>query len=145
MQYVKGVESCKQPSAKVGFSIKANGKINNALFSGEDGFVPHSAGSSVASNALVSDISGGIEVQSDSVVLGTLAADMAPTTSGFPVDNDEFDLDLPSEGLSSIPEAIEDIRRGKVGLSIDLMIFMKAVIISYPLSWTNTADGRSCR
>lgn len=30
--------------------------------------------------------------------------------------DEEFDLDHPAEGFSSIPEAIDDIRRGKVAL-----------------------------
>ncbi|KAL0384436.1 UNVERIFIED_CONTAM: Bifunctional riboflavin biosynthesis protein RIBA 1, chloroplastic [Sesamum radiatum] len=53
------------------------------------------------------------------ILLGALSADMAPTTSGFPSENDEFDLDLPSEGFSSIPEAIEDIRQGKMVVVVD--------------------------
>ncbi|KAG8368634.1 hypothetical protein BUALT_Bualt15G0066000 [Buddleja alternifolia] len=119
LQYVNGVEFFKQPSGKVGFSIKASGKIKSALFSGEDDRLPHSTGSNTASNALISDVSGGVELQSDSVVLGALSADMAPTTSGFPVDSDEYDLDLPSEGFSTIPEAIEDIRQGKMVVVVD--------------------------
>ncbi|KAK4401849.1 hypothetical protein Sango_0925600 [Sesamum angolense] len=101
LQYANGIESFKQPSPRVGLSIKASGKIKSALFFGEEG-TPHSAGSNVSSNALVSDLSSGVEVQSDSVVLGALPADMAPTTSGFPNENDEFDLDLPSEGFSHL-------------------------------------------
>lgn len=116
IHYANGVEYFKQPSAKLGLSIKANGKIKSALFSAENGSLPRSTGSDVTSNAVVSDISGGVEIQPDSVVLGALGADMAPTTSGFPVENDEFDLDMPSEGFSTIPEAIEDIRNGKVGI-----------------------------
>lgn len=114
IQYTNGVECFKQPGSKFSFSIKANGKIKAALFSAENGSLSHSAGSDVASNALMSDISSGVEIQSDSVVLGALSADMAPTASGFPLENDEFDLDMPSEGFSSISEAIEDIRQGKV-------------------------------
>lgn len=113
---MNGVECFKQPSAKLGLSIKAGGKIKSALFSAENGSLPRSTGSDVTSNAVVSDISGGVEIQPDSVVLGALGADMAPTASGFPVGNDEFDLDMPSEGFSTIPEAIEDIRNGKVGI-----------------------------
>ncbi|KAL2490971.1 Bifunctional riboflavin biosynthesis protein RIBA 1 [Abeliophyllum distichum] len=45
--------------------------------------------------------------------------DVTPTTSGFPIENGEFDLDQPSEGFSSIPEAIEDIRRGKMVVVVD--------------------------
>lgn len=110
-----GVEVLKQPNAKFdSFRVKASGKIRSALFSAENGNVPQSAGSDVASNALISGLSGGVEIQSDSVELGALAADMAPTASGFPLESDEFDLDMPSEGFSSIPEAIKDIREGKV-------------------------------
>ncbi|KAI3448245.1 hypothetical protein Pfo_004910 [Paulownia fortunei] len=119
MHSLNGVESFKLPSGKVGLSIKASLKIKSALFSGEGNLLHHSAGSNVASSALISDVSGGVEVQSDSVVLGALSADTAPTTSGFPVENDEFDLDLPSEGFSSIPEAIEDILKGKMVVVVD--------------------------
>ncbi|KAL0454366.1 UNVERIFIED_CONTAM: Bifunctional riboflavin biosynthesis protein RIBA 1, chloroplastic [Sesamum latifolium] len=116
MHSLNGVESCKQPSAKGSSSINACLKPKSSLFSGEGDLVRHSAGSNVASNALISDLFGGVEVQSDYVVL---SADMAPTTSGFPVGNDEFDLDLPSEGFSSIPEAIEDIYKGKMVVVVD--------------------------
>lgn len=122
MHCLNGLDSFKQPSAKVGFSIKDNVNIKSA-FSGEGNLFHNS---NVASNALISDVSGGVEVQSDSIVLGALSADMAPITSGFPVENDEFDLDLPSEGFSSIPEAIEDIYKGKVGLHVDVVISIKA-------------------
>lgn len=37
-----------------------------------------------------------------------------PLTDGFPIEDDEFDLDSPTEGFSPIPEAIEDIHQGKV-------------------------------
>ncbi|KAL1564632.1 Bifunctional riboflavin biosynthesis protein RIBA 1, chloroplastic [Salvia divinorum] len=120
IQCVNGVEVFKQPNAKFGsFSVKASGKIKSALFSGDNGSVPQSAGSDAASNALISDLSGGVEIQSDSVALGALAADMVPTASGFPLESDEFDLDKPSEGFSSIPEAIKDIREGKMVVVVD--------------------------
>jgi 3,4-dihydroxy 2-butanone 4-phosphate synthase / GTP cyclohydrolase II len=53
-------------------------------------------------------------IQADAAPLGTIAADMAPVVDGFSADDDELDLDCPTEGFSSIPEAIEDIRQGKV-------------------------------
>lgn len=43
-----------------------------------------------------------------------VAADAVSISNGFPVDNDEFNLDRATEGFASIPEAIEDIRQGKV-------------------------------
>ncbi|KAF7842995.1 bifunctional riboflavin biosynthesis protein RIBA 1, chloroplastic-like [Senna tora] len=61
----------------------------------------------------------GIEVQPDAIAFGTLAADTALTSNGFTADNDEFDLDRPTEGFASIPDAIEDIRQGKMVLVVD--------------------------
>ncbi|KAL8521150.1 hypothetical protein ACS0TY_011629 [Phlomoides rotata] len=119
IQSVNGVESFRGLSAKFGLSIKATGRTKSALFSTENGHLPYAAGSDVASEALINDVSSGVEIQSDSVVLGALAADMAPTTSGFPVENDEYDLDVPLKGFSSIPEAIEDVRNGKMVLVVD--------------------------
>uniref|UniRef100_K3YH11 GTP cyclohydrolase II n=1 Tax=Setaria italica TaxID=4555 RepID=K3YH11_SETIT len=58
-------------------------------------------------------------VQADAVALGTIAADMAPVVDGFSADDDELDLDFPTEGFSSIPEAIEDIRQGKYVIVVD--------------------------
>ncbi|CAA7407569.1 unnamed protein product [Spirodela intermedia] len=60
------------------------------------------------------------QLQADAVALGTMAADMTPVADGFFMeDDDEADLDLPSEGFSSIPEAVEDIRRGKYVIVVD--------------------------
>lgn len=59
----------------------------------------------------------GIEVQPDLVSFGTLAAEMIPTTTmdySSEVEDEEFDLDRPTDGFASIPQAIEDIRQGKV-------------------------------
>lgn len=56
----------------------------------------------------------GTEIQPDAVAFATLSAEIIPTSMGFYSDDDEFDLDRPTEGFSSIPEAIEDIRQGKV-------------------------------
>ncbi|KAM3213242.1 hypothetical protein ACQJBY_065942 [Aegilops geniculata] len=58
-------------------------------------------------------------VQADAAALGTISADMAPVVDGFSADDDELDLDLPTEGFSSIPEAIEDIRQGKYVIVVD--------------------------
>ncbi|CAI9764481.1 unnamed protein product [Fraxinus pennsylvanica] len=113
------LESFDLPIMWAGFSIKANGRISSALSSGEGGLLSNSSGTNVASNDIISDMSGGVKIQPDSVTFGALAADMTPTTSGFPTENDEFDLDQPSEGFSSIPEAIEDIRKGKMVVVVD--------------------------
>ncbi|KAL6859074.1 hypothetical protein ACP4OV_018076 [Aristida adscensionis] len=58
-------------------------------------------------------------LQADAAALGTISADMAPVVDGFSGDDDELDLDWPTEGFSSIPEAIEDIRQGKYVIVVD--------------------------
>ncbi|CAI0422118.1 unnamed protein product [Linum tenue] len=61
----------------------------------------------------------GIELQPDVVDFATLSAEMTPTGTSFSPDNDEYDLDRPTEGFSSIPDAIEDIRQGKFVIVVD--------------------------
>lgn len=56
-----------------------------------------------------------IEMEPDAIAFGTLAAEIIPNTSGFFTSADEFDLDHPTGGFSSITAALEDIRQGKVG------------------------------
>lgn len=51
--------------------------------------------------------------KSNDVGFGTFAAEITSKTSGFFSDDDGFDLDRPTEGFSSISEAINDIRCGK--------------------------------
>ncbi|KAK6916149.1 GTP cyclohydrolase II [Dillenia turbinata] len=70
-------------------------------------------------SAPLGDRDGGIEIQPDSIAFGTLSAETAPTNTGFPNENGEFDLELPTEGFNSIPEAIEDIRKGKMVVVVD--------------------------
>ncbi|XP_078438505.1 putative bifunctional riboflavin biosynthesis protein RIBA 1, chloroplastic [Wolffia australiana] len=67
-----------------------------------------------------SDISNSPWIQSKINVQGTDAGDLELIDDGFSSDNDEeLDFDYPSLGFSSIPEAIEDIRRGKFVVVVD--------------------------
>ncbi|GJT23281.1 bifunctional riboflavin biosynthesis protein RIBA 1, chloroplastic-like protein [Tanacetum coccineum] len=61
----------------------------------------------------VISMSSGIKVEADSIALGTLAAEMVTSDSISFSDDGEYDLDWPTTGFSSIPEALEDIRQGK--------------------------------
>ncbi|KAK8619218.1 hypothetical protein V6N13_133184 [Hibiscus sabdariffa] len=72
----------------------------NGVVAGETGFV----------DGLV-DHKTRIEIQPDVIGFGTLAAEIIPMTGDF--FDDEYDLDHPTEGFASIPEAIEDIHQGK--------------------------------
>ncbi|PAL60562.1 hypothetical protein CEJ83_21520, partial [Acinetobacter baumannii] len=65
------------------------------------------------------DLSSSSGMQADAVAFGTIAADITPATDDFFTDNDEFDLDSPTEGFASISEAIEDIRQGKFVIVVD--------------------------
>ncbi|XWS63121.1 hypothetical protein CRYUN_Cryun06bG0069200 [Craigia yunnanensis] len=102
------------------FVIKSVGKTRAALVSGEGDLLSYSNGNGVSTNSnFFSDKSVGIEAKQDAIAFGNLAADIAPISNGFPIDNDEFDLDRLTEGFASIPEAIEDIRQGKMVVVVD--------------------------
>ncbi|KAH0977043.1 hypothetical protein GBA52_026762 [Prunus armeniaca] len=108
-----------QMGSKFSFSNKGVSRIRATMVS-EDGDLVYTNGNGAVTNStLIDDQSVGIEIQPDAVAFGTLSADTVPTTSGFPVDNDEFDLDCPTKGFASIPEAIEDIRQGKMVVVVD--------------------------
>ncbi|GAB2232137.1 hypothetical protein Drorol1_Dr00011159 [Drosera rotundifolia] len=55
------------------------------------------------------------EIQTKRVVTSAIPR----TNSGFRSDHDDFDLDRPTEGFASIPDAIEDIRKGKFVIVVD--------------------------
>ncbi|KAM7252478.1 hypothetical protein ACFE04_024361 [Oxalis oulophora] len=101
--------------SKSSSGIRGIGKIRAAVISGEGDLLSYQKSEST----LVDDHTAGIETQSDAVAFGTLAADTVLATNSFAPDNDEFDLDYPTEGFSSIPEAIEDIRQGKMVVVVD--------------------------
>ncbi|KAL4277960.1 hypothetical protein GQ457_03G004430 [Hibiscus cannabinus] len=102
------------------FVIKSGVKTSAALISGEGNVLSYSNGKDASTNgSIFHDKSVGIEAQQDTMAFATLAADTAPVNNGFPIDNDDFDLDRPTEGFASIPEAIEDIRQGKMVLVVD--------------------------
>ncbi|KAL3538683.1 hypothetical protein ACH5RR_002049 [Cinchona calisaya] len=106
-------------SGRACLHIRGDGRIKSVLVSDEGDLLSHTNGANiVGKNSPITGIAG-IQIQPDSVQFGSLAADIAPSTAGFPVDNDESDLDQPTEGFSSIPEAIQDIRDGKMVLVVD--------------------------
>ncbi|AES63488.1 putative GTP cyclohydrolase II, 3,4-dihydroxy-2-butanone-4-phosphate synthase [Medicago truncatula] len=50
---------------------------------------------------------------------GTPTSDSGIPSTFFSADYNDYDLDIPAEGFSSIPEAIEDIRQGKMVVVVD--------------------------
>lgn len=116
-----------QLDGKLSLSIKADGRTRATVISGEGDLLSYANENSVQQNGtLVGDKPVGIEIQPDAVAFGTLTADTTLTSGGFPIDDDEFDLDYPTEGFSSIPEAIEDIRQGKVAC---LLSFTESIMV----------------
>ncbi|AED97867.1 Bifunctional riboflavin biosynthesis protein RIBA 1 [Arabidopsis thaliana] len=103
------------------FSIKTNtGKVKAAVISREDDLLSFTNGNTPLSNGSLIDDRTEEPLEADSVSLGTLAADSAPApANGFVAEDDDFELDLPTPGFSSIPEAIEDIRQGKLVVVVD--------------------------
>ncbi|KVH93401.1 3,4-dihydroxy-2-butanone 4-phosphate synthase, RibB [Cynara cardunculus var. scolymus] len=100
---------------------KGDGKLRASLLpiDGVDGGFPvnHTSTNGVEKNGV--SMSSGIVIQPDSIALGTLSAETTPSMNGFVTGADEYDLDQPTSGFSSIPEAIEDIRQGKMVVVVD--------------------------
>ncbi|XP_010272976.1 PREDICTED: bifunctional riboflavin biosynthesis protein RIBA 1, chloroplastic-like [Nelumbo nucifera] len=106
-------------SRKSCFSVKGDGKARATLISGEDDLLSYYKGDSVAGQSSLIYRKTSVEMQPDTVAFGILAADAVPATDEFFVDKDEHDLDHLTEGFSSIQEAIEDIRQGKLVIVVD--------------------------
>ncbi|OMO63539.1 3,4-dihydroxy-2-butanone 4-phosphate synthase, RibB [Corchorus olitorius] len=111
----------RQLRSRSSFVIKSVGKTRAAIVSGEGDLLSYSNGNGASTNgSLFGDKSVGIDSQQDATALGTLAADTAAISGNdFNIENDEFDLDRPTKGFASIPEAIEDVRQGKMVLVVD--------------------------
>ncbi|GFY90828.1 GTP cyclohydrolase II [Actinidia rufa] len=109
-------------SRKLCFSFKVDSRARAALVFGEGNFLSYPYSNSVPGYSIENnkaDQPTGIEIQPDAVAFGTFSAEITPTSISFFTDDDEFDLDHPTEGFSSIPEAIEDIRQGKFVIVVD--------------------------
>ncbi|OMO84900.1 3,4-dihydroxy-2-butanone 4-phosphate synthase, RibB [Corchorus capsularis] len=110
----------RQLRSRSSFVIKSVGKTRAAIVSGEGDLLSYSNGNGASTNGSLFGDKFGIDSQQDATALGTLAADTAAISGNdFNIENDEFDLDRPTKGFASIPEAIEDIRQGKMVLVVD--------------------------
>lgn len=101
------------PIKKLKFSFKVD-KVR-AVISGEGDLLSHPEDALLDKHV---DKPIRIKQQLDTFSFGTLSAEINPVISGFFADSNEHDLDCPTQGFSSIPEAIEDIRQGKVNLQL---------------------------
>ena len=101
---------------KLCFSFKRDGRAGAGAssISGEGDVLSYPNDNIVSGQDMFVNQSPGVELQPDAIGFGTLSAEITPSTGGFFADNDEYDLDRPTEGCASIPEAIEDIHQGKV-------------------------------
>lgn len=115
------------------------GNDNDVSFPSDGSSVGHST------NDELGRLTTNASLQTESVVLGTIAADMAPASDGFFPDDDERDLDLPTAGFSSIQEAIEDIRQGKVGSHNWLTLFLFLSRTGLSLTLVNLSVCDCCR
>lgn len=110
------------------FSLKRVGRARASLISGEGDLLSHPNGNGIPGqlafvNQKVNQPSR-IELKPDAIGFGTLSAEITPSTPGaFFDNNDEYDLDHPTEGFASIPEAIEEICQGKVSSLPCYLIF----------------------
>ncbi|ESW31702.1 hypothetical protein PHAVU_002G260600 [Phaseolus vulgaris] len=102
------------PIRKVKFSFKAD-KVR-AVISGEDNYTSPRQDDSI--DTLVEEHTR-TSPQLDTFAFGTVFDEINPTINGFFADRNEHELDCPAQGFSSIPEAIEDIRQGKLVIVVD--------------------------
>ncbi|KAI5587832.1 hypothetical protein BDE02_05G057900 [Populus trichocarpa] len=106
---------------KLCFSFKRDGRAGAGAssISGEGDVLSYPNDNIVSGQDMFVNQSPGVELQPDAIGFGTLSAEITPSTGGFFADNDEYDLDRPTEGCASIPEAIEDIHQGKMVIVVD--------------------------
>ena len=99
---------------RLGFSFKVDDKVR-VVISGEGDLLSHvdSDNEPLALKEAIHPIQ--IGQQLDQIAFGTLSEQTSPImTRDFYSNINEHDLDHPTKGFSSIPDAIEDIRQGKV-------------------------------
>ncbi|XP_074579206.1 LOW QUALITY PROTEIN: putative bifunctional riboflavin biosynthesis protein RIBA 1, chloroplastic [Curcuma longa] len=96
------------------FALKGNGAFVTIPNSSEGDVESTDFAVSEQDNAHNSSI-----LQADATSIQTVVADISPVPNDFPIYNGELDLDCPTKGFSSIPEAIEDIRQGKFVIVVD--------------------------
>ncbi|XP_042383543.1 probable bifunctional riboflavin biosynthesis protein RIBA 1, chloroplastic isoform X1 [Zingiber officinale] len=96
------------------FALKGNGAFVTIPNSSEGDVESADSAVSEQDNAHNSYI-----LQADATSIQTVVADISPVPNDFPIYNGELDLDCPTKGFSSIPEAIEDIRQGKFVIVVD--------------------------
>ncbi|KAJ0972795.1 hypothetical protein J5N97_020754 [Dioscorea zingiberensis] len=104
------------------FALKREDNSGTLPINWEDDILSYSKTSSLIEefNAEAEDnLVSNTKLQADAVSLGTIAAGMANATEEFFAESGELDLDNPTEGFSSIEEAIEDIRQGKYVIVVD--------------------------
>ncbi|KAI9113677.1 hypothetical protein K1719_014928 [Acacia pycnantha] len=97
---------------RLGLSFKVDDKVR-AVISGEGHLLSRleSGNDPLALKEAIDPIQ--IRQQLDTIAFGTLSEQTGPMTRGFYSNINELDLDHPTNGFSSIPDAIEDVRPGK--------------------------------
>lgn len=105
------------------FAVKGDAGFRTMPRSGDDDILSYPKDSflerkSVATNGQ-DNLSTSSLLHVDTLTLGTTEEGIAFSIDEFSNYSDEPDLDCPTEGFSSIPEAIEDIRLGKFVIVVD--------------------------
>lgn len=92
---------CK--ASKLFLSTRGSVQTRATVISGEGGVLSSSNGNAVGVNNIVP----------------CNQLDSASISKSFPIDEDEYDFDRPTEGFASVADAIEDIRQGKMVVVVD--------------------------
>ncbi|KAG8641036.1 hypothetical protein MANES_13G097101v8 [Manihot esculenta] len=111
------------PARKLSFKLTGVDRLRASLMSGEGDILSCAENNGVsAQDTLIGkglNQPSGIELQPDGIGFGKLSAEITPTTTAFSPNDDEYDLDRPTDGFASISEAIEDIHQGKLVIVVD--------------------------
>ncbi|KAL8151898.1 hypothetical protein V2J09_021706 [Rumex salicifolius] len=105
------------PTRNLSISHKQGSKAKCTISSGD--VLPHPNESSFTIDKEPLKHLNGIEIQPDMADITKFSAEIAPKSKGISTKNNEYDLESPTRGFSSIPDAIEDIRQGKFVIVVD--------------------------
>lgn len=105
------------PSRHLSISYNHGGKAKCTISSGDVLPYPNESSFTIDNGPLKHP--NGIDIQPDMVAFTTFSSEITPKIKGIPGNKNEYDLDSPTRGFSSIPDAVEDIRQGKFVIVVD--------------------------
>ncbi|KAH9326610.1 hypothetical protein KI387_006788, partial [Taxus chinensis] len=111
----KNASSMEYRCVATGGSLNNTGGVDEAGFQLGNLVAPNGASVIGFGKSLVTST----DLDTETIAIGTLDAEITSETNLFFGSEDDDDLDIPSKGFCSIPDAIEAIRQGKLVIAVD--------------------------